>query len=148
MVTGRPGGPGKTVKGQLASSFSARRLRALPDGELHGAGDHFRVSHDLGLPEANDSPPRFFQSPRCESIPGHVGFDLWDPVRGITATFQASLSISPTASVPEVTVAENDDLRAGEYDVWRARQRLNVKTVTVSTAPQQTPQQELRSASS
>jgi hypothetical protein len=69
------------------------------------------------------------ERPVMSAIPRNVSADLRDPVRSVMASFEFRETIFEIPSVPEIAVAEDDDVRCREHNVRSPRKSLNVDPV-------------------
>lgn len=90
---------------------------------------------DVAFPEAQDEPPLVHEILILPTIPRDVRRDLGHPIRCVVTPLELANALEEVSPVPEVTVAEDDDLGAHEDDVGSARQVGNVDAIPKTESP-------------
>ncbi len=82
--------------------------------------DTQRLAPHIAFPNPDNLPAELPKRARHPSIAFAISFDFCDPVGSIPSGRELALSLRPTASVPEVAIAENRDLTTPNHKVWAA----------------------------
>lgn len=98
---------------------------------------------DLALPEAQDRPPHLLQPFGVVAVPLHVPLNLGDPVVRIGSLEELPAAALPVVAVPEISIAEDGELRPGEHDIRPAGKLFDVLPVSGSRCPEGAPEEEL-----
>jgi hypothetical protein len=107
----------KDVGAMLSSTNVPRNLRRKP----------ICVRSDVTFPTTNHHPASTDQLIFLLTVSFDISQDLCCPVWSIVSVRQPLKPIVEIASMPEIAITKNDDVRVGEYEIWFSREVVHVR---------------------